>query len=82
VRGGAVDAGLATLLGGVVGGGFGVGGRNEELISPIPMKKSSVVQLPHHCKELVAYMAPLSVNWGNHPRHPACRLSPLPYFDR
>ena len=45
MRGGAVDAGLATLLGGVVGGGFGVGGRNEELISPIPMKKSSIVQL-------------------------------------
>lgn len=45
MRGGAVDAGLAVLLGGVVGGGFGVGGRKEELISPIPMKKSSVVQL-------------------------------------
>jgi hypothetical protein len=48
VRGGAVDAGLAVLLGGVVGGGFGVGGRKEELISPIPMKKSSDVQLLHH----------------------------------
>jgi hypothetical protein len=59
VSGGAVDAGLAVLLGGVVGGGFGVGGRKEELISPIPIKKSSVVQLHHHCKELVAYMVPL-----------------------
>jgi len=39
VSGGAVDAGL--LLGGVVGGGLGVGGRKDELISPIPMKKSS-----------------------------------------
>jgi len=59
VRGGAVDAGLAALLGGVVGGGLGVGGRNDELISPIPMKKSSTVQL-HHCyKGLTAYMVPL-----------------------
>jgi hypothetical protein len=48
VSGGAVDAGL-LLVGGVVGGCFGVGGRKEELISPIPMKKSSVVQLHHHC---------------------------------
>jgi hypothetical protein len=45
VRGGAVDAGLAELLGGVVGGGFGVGGRKEEFISPIPMKKSSDCQI-------------------------------------
>jgi hypothetical protein len=48
VSGGAVDAGLAALEGGVVGGCLGVGGRKEELISPIPMKKSSVVQLLHH----------------------------------
>ena len=45
MSGGAVDAGLVALVGGVVGGGFGVGGRKEELISPIPMKKSSVGQL-------------------------------------
>jgi len=53
-----VDAGLALLAGGVVGGGLGVGGRNEEFISPIPMKKSSVVQLlhEHDAKKNRAYM--------------------------
>jgi len=58
VSGGAVDAGLALLAGGVVGGGLGVGGRNEEFISPIPMKKSSVVQLlhEHDAKKNRAYM--------------------------
>lgn len=34
--------GEEAALGGVVGGATGVGGRNEELISPIPMKKSSI----------------------------------------
>jgi hypothetical protein len=59
VRGGAVDAGLAALEGGVVGGGFGVGGRKEELISPMPMKKSSVVQLHLDVQSRIAYMVPL-----------------------
>lgn len=39
--------GEEAALGGVVGGAAGVGGRNDELISPIPMKKSSIAsQLP------------------------------------
>jgi hypothetical protein len=59
VRGGAVDAGLAVLVGGVVGGGFGVGGRKEELISPIPMKKSSDDQLHLDAEGGIAYMVPL-----------------------
>lgn len=33
--------GEEAALGGVVGGAAGVGGRKEELISPIPIKKSS-----------------------------------------
>jgi hypothetical protein len=59
VSGGAVDAGLAALDGGVVGGGLGVGGRNEELISPIPMKKSSDNQLHLDVESRIAYMVPL-----------------------
>jgi hypothetical protein len=51
VIGGPVDADVGLLEpdpdpnpgGGVVGGRLGVGGRNEELISPIPIKKSSEV---------------------------------------
>jgi hypothetical protein len=58
VSGGAVDAGL-LLVGGVVGGCFGVGGRKEELISPIPMKKSSVVQLHLDAEREIAHMVPL-----------------------
>jgi hypothetical protein len=58
VRGGAVDAGL-LLVGGVVGGGLGVGGRKEEFISPIPMKKSSDNQLRLDVQNGIAYMAPL-----------------------
>lgn len=49
MRGGADDTDVAVGLlgaafvpgGGVIGGVLGVGGRKEELISPIPMKKSS-----------------------------------------